>query len=130
MTISTAKKILVIEDDPSAAQLAQVTLEGAGYRVIVCPDGEMGVDIATSESTVDLVVLDIMLPGMSGFDVNRRLLSNPRTATLPVLILTAAPDNQDRIAEFVLTEPGAYLAKPADPDAFLETVEHLLERDT
>lgn len=128
MPDETAKRILVIEDDASAAKLARYTLQEEGYDVVVAPDGQVGIEIATSEEKIDLIVLDIMLPGMSGFEVSRRLRDEHQMVTLPILMLTAKAGEEGRFTWHVLTEATAYMSKPADPAELVETVETLLEQ--
>ena len=128
MSGKTTKRILVIEDDASAAKLAQYTLQEEGYDVVVAPDGQVGIEMATSEEKIDLIVLDIMLPGMSGFEVSRRLRDEYQMVTLPILMLTAKAGEEERFTWHILTEATAYMSKPADPAALVETVETLLEQ--
>jgi len=120
------KKILVVEDDPAALRLVSYTLESEGYEVITAVNGLEGLRKARQE-TPDLMVLDIMLPGVDGFEVCHRLRSDPeRTqARMPVLMLTAKSQEEDR-------EMGSkvggdlYLAKPATPEELTEAVRALL----
>ena len=80
-------RILVVEDDPDAADLAQYTLQQEGYDVVVARDGTTGLDIALSDQRVDLIVLDVMLPDIDGFAICTQLKSNPKTKQMPVLML-------------------------------------------
>ena len=72
MTNSSATKILVVEDDEVAAAFAQTALERAGYEVIIAVTGQEGLDIAVKDEDIALVVLDIMLPDITGFEVSAR----------------------------------------------------------
>lgn len=128
MTDERRRKILVVEDDPDAAKLAQYALEVEGYEVVVASDGDAGIEIATTQEDVDLVVLDIMLPGMSGYEVCSQLRLDPQTMKLPVLMLTAKTGEQDKFSGLVLAEANAYLTKPADPAEFVEAVKSLLRQ--
>lgn len=122
------KKILVVEDDPDAARLAQYALQAEGYEVVVASDGQAGIDIATAQEDIDLIVLDIMLPGMNGYEVCSRLRLEPEMMKLPILMLTAKTGEQDRFSGLVLAEANAYMTKPADPDEFVNTVKTLLRQ--
>ncbi len=82
------KKILVIEDDPSTLRLIKYTLQQEGYQVLAATNGLAGIRKAQNEEP-DLIVLDIMLPGMDGFEICHRLRAEPQTAQLPILMLSA-----------------------------------------
>ncbi len=120
----TAKKILVVEDDPSAARLVGYTLEQQGYQVVTASNGVEGLRKAEEEEP-DLLILDVMLPGLDGFEVCHRLRVEPRTAHLPILMLSAKAQEVDKETGLKL---GAdqYLVKPADPADILTKVESLL----
>lgn len=94
-TGETGGAILVIEDEPGIVDFVQRGLESFGYRVLTAPDGITGTDLALAED-VDLVVLDMMLPGRSGMQVLARI--KDIKPTLPVIALTAKSDIEDRIA--------------------------------
>jgi len=83
------KRIVVIEDNVMAANLYQTALTRDGYRVEVAPDGEAGL-AAIARSSPDLVLLDLMLPKVDGFEVLRRIRATPDLATLPVIITSNA----------------------------------------
>jgi DNA-binding response OmpR family regulator len=101
--------VLIVEDDPTLLSTLAFNLGREGYRVLIAGDGEHGLALALAEAArLDLVLLDVMLPGISGFDVLRRL----RTASdVPVLILSARGETDDKVDGF---EFGAddYIAKP------------------
>ena len=79
--------ILVVDDEPTIRRLIRSTLEPQGHQILEAADGILGLKLAGLEQP-DLVLLDIALPQLSGLEVNRRLQSNPETATIPVLYLT------------------------------------------
>jgi two-component system alkaline phosphatase synthesis response regulator PhoP len=118
------KKILVIEDDSAALRLIGYTLEQEGYRVLSAENGLEGFKKAQDECP-DLIILDIMLPGLDGYDVCRRLRQIPETAVLPILMMSAKARQEDKD---VGLHVGAddYLAKPVDPLEILAKVETLL----
>jgi two-component system phosphate regulon response regulator PhoB len=103
-------RILVVEDERKLAQALQTALKAERYEVVLAPTGEEGFCRANAES-FDLVLLDLMLPGLDGLELTRRLRRDPRTAHLPVVMLTAKKDEVDRI---VGLELGAddYVTKP------------------
>jgi two-component system phosphate regulon response regulator PhoB len=105
--------ILVIEDEEDIQELLAYNLTREGYRVICYESGEEGLEITKTESP-DLIVLDLMLPGMEGLEVCRQLKADVQTRRIPVIILTARGEEEDIIAGF---EAGAddYVTKPFSP---------------
>lgn len=125
----TEGKILLVEDDPSAARLAQYTLQQEGYEVVVATEGRPGLEIALNdEEGFDLVVLDLMLPDMDGTEVSAALRGNPDTADIPIMMFTARASEEDRFAGLTFAGADAYLAKPADPGELVEMARQLLRR--
>ena len=104
------QRILVIEDENDIRQLLRFNLEREGFAVLEAADGLGGLHMATSELP-DQVVLDLMLPGMDGCDVCRRLKAQPVTAAIPVLMLTARGEEVDRIVGLTLGADD-YVVKP------------------
>lgn len=103
-------KILVIEDDPLVQRVLRLQLESRGCTVTICTTGEAGIDVARS-AELDLIILDLMMPAMSGFDVLRELESDGASEHAPILILTASHDSTHRQAsESPLVN--SYLTKP------------------
>ena len=103
-------RVLVIEDDDALATLVQYNLEKEGYDVAVAGDGEEGL-VQIDERLPDLVILDWMLPKVSGIEVCRRLRSRPETRNIPIIMLTARGEESDRVRGL---DTGAddYLTKP------------------
>ena len=103
-------RILVIEDDDAIATLIQYNLEKEGYEVAIAGDGEEGL-VQTDERLPDLIVLDWMLPKVSGIEVCRRLRGRPETRNVPIIMLTARGEETDRVRGL---DVGAddYLTKP------------------
>ncbi|HTP65692.1 MAG TPA: response regulator transcription factor [Geobacteraceae bacterium] len=120
------KTILVIEDEKDLAELVAFNLEKEGYRVVLAADGLSGLDKARDNSP-DLVLLDLMLPGMTGTDVCKALKSTDKTAGIPVIMLTARGEEIDRVVGF---EVGAddYVVKPFSTRELLLRVKAVLRR--
>jgi putative two-component system response regulator len=116
--------ILVVEDDPDLRALATALLERGGYRVITATDGESG-HLAVGEHAPDLVLLDVGLPKMDGYEVTRWLRRDPRNATLPILLVTARTSSQDVVAGL---DAGAddFVRKPYDRDELLARIRSAL----
>ncbi len=117
-------KILHIEDNPENRMLVRALLEGEGYAIVEAEDGLAGVEAAVREQP-DLVLLDINLPGLDGYEVGAVLKSFPALATTPVVALTAYAMEGDRQRTLVAGCDG-YIPKPIDPDRFAEQVEEFL----
>lgn len=120
------QKILIVEDEPAQAEMLAYNLEKSGFEVAVCADGEDGLAIA-QVSAFDAVVLDWMLPGLSGLEICRQLRSAEATRNLPILMLTARGEEEDRVRGI---ETGAddYLVKPYSPRELVARMHALLRR--
>ena len=118
------KKVLVIEDDPSASELMVYTLEPKGYQVITALNGLEGVKKAMDERP-DLIILDIMLPGLDGYEVCHRLRQKPETANLPILMFSAKAREDDKETGLNMGADD-YLAKPVEPSEIRAKVQALL----
>jgi two-component system phosphate regulon response regulator PhoB len=120
------QKILVIEDERDIADLIGFNLQRAGFEVLKAYDGLTGTEVAMRERP-NLIVLDLMLPGRDGYGVFRELRRDPRSASIPVIMLTARAQTEDRIQGL---EAGAddYLTKPFSPKELMLRVQAVLKR--
>jgi DNA-binding response OmpR family regulator len=119
-----AKRILLVEDDPSVLRAISYMLEKEGYDVLTAMNGLEGLRKAKGENP-DLLVLDVMLPGIDGFEVCHRLRAESQTAQLPILMLSAKGQAADRSMGL---QVGAdeYLTKPVERLVLLSKIEALL----
>ena len=119
-------RVLVIEDDDALATLVQYNLEKEGYDVAVAGDGEEGL-VQIDERLPDLVILDWMLPKVSGIEVCRRLRSRPETRNIPIIMLTARGEESDRVRGL---DTGAddYLTKPFSVPELAARIRAVLRR--
>ena len=119
-----AGRVLVVEDDAISRKLAQDVLQANDFVVTCVESGEAGLR-ALFEAPVDLIVIDIKLPGIDGLEVTRRVRSNPATAQIPVLAVTAQAmaGDEERILAAGCT---AYLPKPLHFATFVATVQKLI----
>lgn len=108
-----AEKILIVDDDQETVDFLRVLLNRQGYQTIIAKDGIEALKIANQELP-DLIILDVMMPGMDGFEVARSLHRRPETALLPILMFTARTQAQDKVTGY---EAGVdlYLTKPVHP---------------
>lgn len=118
------KRILVVEDDAQNSYLIRFILEKSGYTVVTVGDGAQAVEDASAESP-DLILMDMLLPKMSGYDATRAIKADPDTAELTVIALTAYSMKGDR--ERIL-EAGCdgYISKPIDPETFVSQMEKFM----
>jgi diguanylate cyclase (GGDEF)-like protein len=118
--------ILVVDDDPDIARFVEVNLRSAGYEVAVAGDGEEALERA-AELRPDLVLLDVMMPRIDGFEVAQRLRKNPQTANTSIIMLTAKALSADKVTGL---QSGAddYIIKPFDPIELLARVKGTLRR--
>jgi diguanylate cyclase (GGDEF)-like protein len=118
--------ILVVDDDPDIARFVEVNLRSAGYDVAVAADGEEALERA-AELRPDLVLLDVMMPRIDGFEVAQRLRKTPQTANASIIMLTAKALSADKVTGL---QAGAddYIIKPFDPIELLARVKGTLRR--
>jgi two-component system phosphate regulon response regulator PhoB len=123
---SPMQKILIVEDERDIADLIGLNLERHGYAVVKAYDGMEGTELAMQERP-DLIVLDVMLPGRNGYAVFKELRRDARTARVPVIMLTARAQTEDRIQGL---EAGAddYLTKPFSPKELILRISAVLKR--
>jgi len=122
------QKILVVEDDRNIAKLVKFNVEKAGFDCEVCSTGEQGLK-HMEKQPVDLMVLDIMLPGVDGLEVCRQIKQDKNTARIPVVILTAKGEEVDRVVGFELGADD-YIVKPFSPRELILRIKAILKRLT
>ena len=125
------KSVLVVDDDPDIRELITWKLGQAGYATMVAGDGEAGLAAVTTGDSEgrapDLILVDWMMPKMSGIDVCRALRQNPVTARIPVILLTANAQEADVELGFAAGVDD-YIAKPFSPREMLSRIEAVLTR--
>lgn len=119
-----SSRILVVEDQDDVAQLIDVVLKGEGYTVAIARDGAQGL-MMSRDWQPDLILMDIMLPGVDGGTLIARLRREKETADVPIIAMSASRTLRDRTPEL---EADALLSKPFDVDALLVQVQFLLTR--
>jgi len=120
------RKILVVEDDPDQLEVISLSLKAAGFAIGTAANGTDAL-VKTRSISPDLIILDLMLPGLNGFDVCESLRRDPATASVPIIILTGM---RTQFGRFAGLESGAndFLLKPFNPDQLVSKVERLLHR--
>jgi DNA-binding response OmpR family regulator len=118
------KKILIIDDEEDFSHFLKINLENTGrFKVFTAVDGQTGVKI-TQRKKPDVVLLDIMMPGMDGFEVLEKIKGNVKTYEIPVIMLTAL-DNEGYRAEARGSFAGEYLVKPMPLDKLISTIDRV-----
>ncbi len=117
-------KILVVDDEVNITQILEFSMGAEGYEVITASNGEEAIDKARKEQP-DLIILDIMMPRIDGYEACRILKANPLTKNIPVVLLTAKGRDVDKRLGY---EVGAtdYIVKPFSPNKLIERINELL----
>lgn len=117
-------KILVVDDSPTEVHVLQTILEKNGHEVVVADSGESGIEKA-KEAMPDLVLMDVVMPGMNGFQATRQLTKQPETANIPVIIVTTKDQETDKVWA---KRQGArdYIVKPVQEKGLIEHVNMVL----
>jgi two-component system alkaline phosphatase synthesis response regulator PhoP len=121
--------ILVVDDDPDMVNVIRMSLENASYKVMDAGDGKEGIEKAKKEKP-DLIVMDLMMPQMNGFEACKRLKADPEVKNIPILVLTAIgqqfSDTKYAKDMGLKLESEDFITKPVDTDVLLERVAQLL----
>ena len=119
------KKILAVDDEKHIVRLVQVNLERQGYEVVTASDGKEALEMVEQENP-DLVVLDVMMPYMDGFEVLQNLRRNPSTREIPVIMLTAKAQDADVFRGWQ-SGVDCYLTKPFNPMELISFVKRIFK---
>jgi two-component system alkaline phosphatase synthesis response regulator PhoP len=126
------KKVLLVDDDVDFCEAAKLLLDSKGYKVVLANDGKEGLEKVRAENP-DLVILDVMMPEMNGYDVCVVLKADPAFKNIPVILLTAVDQNLFKTtytqAMGLMTEADDYIAKPVEPQDLVRRVEGWLNKD-
>jgi len=120
------KKVLVVDDEPAIANLAKFKLENQGFAVTVANSGHDALD-AVAADPPDVIVLDVMMPGMDGWEVAERLKGDPATEHIPILMLTALGVGEESRPQ--LARIDEYYTKPFDGPTLVKLVRQLAGKD-
>jgi diguanylate cyclase (GGDEF)-like protein len=124
--VAGGESLLVADDDPFIARLLEIELRAAGYDVRVASDGNQALELAQVRAP-DLVLADVMMPNMDGFELTRRLRQDPRTATVSIIMLTARGLSADKLEGFAIGADD-YIVKPFDTPELLARIRGVLRR--
>jgi DNA-binding response OmpR family regulator len=122
-----AVRIVCIEDDPQIIELVRTILGRKGYQVIGATGGQEGLTLVQVQHP-DLILLDLMMPDLDGWEVYRRLKEDPLLAPVPVMVVTARAQDIDRVLGLHVAHVDDYLTKPFTPKQLTDSVERILAR--
>ncbi len=120
-------KIMVVDDEPDIVRLVAFSLKRHGFEVIEANDGLSALSIAEDEQP-DLILMDVMMPVMNGYDASRKLKENPRTSQIPIVMLSAK-GQQTEIAAGLDSGAVKYICKPFTPSDLVAQVREFVEQD-
>lgn len=121
------KRIVYIEDEDEMIDLVRLILVRHGYTVLGASGGRQGLDLIRRESP-DLVLLDLMMPDMDGWDVYQQLKADETTRDIPVIIITAKAQSIDKVLGLTIAKVEDYISKPFSPQELLESVDKVLSK--
>lgn len=123
--IETTHKIVYIEDEPEMIDLVRLILSRKGYEVIGANGGRAGLEMVRHELP-DLVLLDLMMPDMDGWEVYQQMKAGAETTRIPVIVVTAKAQSIDKILGLHIAKVDDYISKPFSPQELIESVEKVL----
>ncbi len=125
--MNTQARILSIEDDPEMSSLIQLIFERKGHRVIGARRGELGLELIKSLKP-DVLLLDLMLPDIDGWDLYRQMKTDKELAKVPIIIVSARSEEQDAASGFHVIDNDRFIQKPFEVKELVDTVTHMLEK--
>ena len=126
--METRRRILLVEDDPSVQMMTRLRLEHEGFDVVTADDGEQALEEAEARLPIHLVLLDVKLPKLNGYDVCRSLKQRVKTAHIPVIVFSASESHMQKMADRCI-EVGAvdWIRKPFRTMDLMQKIRHALE---
>jgi DNA-binding response OmpR family regulator len=129
MLMSNGKLVVCIEDEPEMIDLVILILSRKGYQVVGAMGGRDGLQAILREKP-DLVLLDLMMPDMDGWEVYQNIKADDSTKSIPVIVVTAKAQSIDKVLGLHIAKVDDYITKPFGPQELLESVERVLGRQT
>ncbi|HRV91090.1 MAG TPA: response regulator [Anaerolineae bacterium] len=125
--MSKKKRILCIEDEAEMIDLTRLVLEREGFEVLGAVGGSEGLEIVHREKP-DLVLLDLMMPDIDGWEVYRRMKANGDSAQIPVIVVTAKAQSIDKVLGLQVAKVDDYITKPFGPQELLDSINRILDK--
>jgi DNA-binding response OmpR family regulator len=127
MNEEQTKTIVCIEDEPDMIHLIKLILKRKGYHVIGAHGGKEGLETIYKEKP-GLVLLDLMMPEMDGWEVYQQMKADPSTSEIPVIVVTAKAQSIDKVLGLHIAKVDDYISKPFSPQELVESIEHVIAR--
>ncbi len=127
--MANGKRVVCIEDEPEMIDLVKLILSRKGFQVVGAMGGREGLEAIHREKP-DLVLLDIMMPDMDGWEVYQRMKADDTTKAIPVIMVTAKAQSIDKVLGLHIAKVDDYITKPFGPQELLESVEKVLARQS
>ena len=125
--MSTSKRVVCIEDEPEMIDLVKLILSRKGYQVIGAMGGREGLEAIAREKP-DIVLLDLMMPDMDGWEVYQKMKANDGTKSIPVIVVTAKAQSIDKVLGLHIAKVDDYITKPFGPQELIDSIDKVLER--
>lgn len=126
--MSRKKRILYIEDEKEMLELTRIVLEREGYEMLAAVGGAEGIEAVKREKP-DLVLLDLMMPDVDGWEVYRQMKADKEVADIPVIIITARTQSIDKVLGLKVAKVADYITKPFGPSDLIKSVNRVLDSD-
>ena len=123
----TPIRVVCIEDESEMIDLVSMILTREGYQVIGAPGGLQGLQIV-EDTQPELVLLDLMMPDLDGWEVYQRLKANPKTTNVPIIVVTARAQSIDKILGLHIAKVDDYITKPFSPTELLTSIQKVLSK--
>ncbi len=120
-----SKKVIYFEDDKDMVELVRIILGREGYQVEGIAEGQAGIK-AVQQNSPDVILLDLMLPDMDGWEIFRQLKHDESTADIPVIVITAKAQSIDKVLGLEIAKVDDYISKPFRPNELVDRVEEVL----
>lgn len=127
MDVSPTKKIVYVEDDPEMIDLVELILNRHGYTVTGAHGGRQGIDVV-HQVNPDLILLDLMMPDLDGWDVYQQLKADEATKSIPVIVITAKAQSIDKVLGLHIAKVDDYISKPFRPQELLDSVDKVINK--
>lgn len=120
-----SKRVIYFEDDKDMVELVRIILGREGYQIEDIAEGQAGID-AVKQSSPDVILLDLMLPDMDGWEIFRQLKHNESTADIPIIVITAKAQSIDKVLGLEIAKVDDFISKPFRPQELIDRVEKVL----
>ena len=126
--METKRRVVYIEDEPEMIDLVRLILNRRGYEIIGANGGREGLDMVRQQIS-DLVLLDLMMPDMDGWDVYQQMKADEHTQNIPVIVVTAKAQSIDKVLGLHIAKVDDYISKPFSPQELVDSVEKVIAKN-